>query len=404
MSEPKSDETTARIAFGLLVCGTALGLAGTDLILPAIPSLPNALGGSPALAQLVLATFVAGTGIGLIGFGELGARFDQRGLLIGSLMAYALLSAAALLAPNLEALIVLRFAQGAAGAAAAVFAPGIIRHLFDDKGSVKALGLLASIESVVPALAPLIGVYLLMAFGWQGSFVSIALLSALIALAVWALRSRLPAVQTARKADAASGYGTLAMDTVFLRYALSQAFTLGALLIFVFGAPSVITGSLGGQLSDFIVLQICGVSFFIFGANIAGRLSERWGAETVIMGGSALSAIGAVFILFYGLVGGTNPLVLAALFVPMNLGLGFRGPPGFFHAVLASKGDDARGAALVLLAVLLTTAGGTALAAPFITQGLVPLTAIAAGVSILSVVLLFTLPKIEAPGDAVSAR
>lgn len=400
MNDSRSNKATARVAFVLLLCGTTLGLAGTDLILPAVPSLPDALGGGPELAQLVLAAFVAGSGIGLIGFGELGARFDQRRLLIGSLLTYAALSAVALLAPNLETLVALRFFQGAAGVAAAVFAPGIIRALFNENDSVRALGLLASIESIVPALAPIAGVFLLSAYGWQGAFISIALLSCLVAIAVWILRSQLPSPRSTR---GAGGFSGLLVDAVFLRYALSQAFTLGALLIFVFGAPAVITGSLGGQLSDFIILQICGVTFFIFGANIAGRLSERWSAEVVIVSGSTLSALGAALIFLYGLMGGSNPLVLAALFVPMNLGLGFRGPPGFFHAILASKGDDARGAALVLLAVLLTTAAGTALAAPFITQGLVPLATIVVSMSFLSLVLLFVLPKIDAQRPTESA-
>jgi DHA1 family bicyclomycin/chloramphenicol resistance-like MFS transporter len=144
-------------AFVLVMSGTVLGIAGTDLVLPAVPSLPAALGGSPAQAQLVLAAFVAGTALGLLLFGELGARFDQRWLLASSLAAYGLVSTAAARAPSLEALVGLRVVQGAAGSAAAVFAPGMIRLLFDGRRAVRALGLLGSIESLVPALAPIVG-------------------------------------------------------------------------------------------------------------------------------------------------------------------------------------------------------------------------------------------------------
>ncbi|HBF91267.1 MAG TPA: hypothetical protein DDX09_08860, partial [Hyphomonas atlantica] len=52
------------IAFALIVMGTILSLAGTDLVLPAVPSLPETLSGSQAMAQLVLAAFVAGGGGG----------------------------------------------------------------------------------------------------------------------------------------------------------------------------------------------------------------------------------------------------------------------------------------------------------------------------------------------------
>ena len=43
---------------GLLLVGTLLGLAGIDLILPTVPTLPEALGGSHTQAQGVLAAYL----------------------------------------------------------------------------------------------------------------------------------------------------------------------------------------------------------------------------------------------------------------------------------------------------------------------------------------------------------
>lgn len=47
------------LMFLLISFGTILGIAGTDLILPAIPAMPAALGGTAALAQMVLAAYAA---------------------------------------------------------------------------------------------------------------------------------------------------------------------------------------------------------------------------------------------------------------------------------------------------------------------------------------------------------
>lgn len=389
----------ARIAFLLVLSGTVLGIAGTDLVLPAVPGLPAALGGTPAAAQLVLAAFVAGAGAGLLLFGELGARFDQPRLLAASLAAYGLVSAAAAQAGSLEGLIALRFVQGAAGAAAAVFAPGIIRAGFAPASAVKALGVLGSVESLVPALAPVAGLWLLTHHGWQGSFDLLAILSLILALAVAGLRGRFPRAAVPARTG---GYLTLLRDPVFLRYALSQAFTLGGLLTFVFGAPAVIVGALGGTLADFVVMQVCGIAFFIAGASFAGRLAARFGAEPMILVGTALSAAGGIALFGYALGGGGAPGLLPVLFVPMNLGLGLRGPPGFLLAVLASHGDDARGSALVILFILLTAALGTAAVAPFITNGLAPLTGIAAGISTAALLCLFLLPRFA--GTQAEAR
>ena len=141
-------------------------------------------------------------------------------------------------------------------------------------------------------------------------------------------------------------------------------------------------------------MQVTGITLFIIGSNVAGRLADRFGAERMILFGTFLSASGLLALVAYGLIGGTDPLALAILFVPVNLGLGLRGPPGFFRAILASNGDDARGAALVLVAILMTTATGTAVAAPFVTLGIAPLAGIAATVSCGSLLCLLALPKL----------
>lgn len=380
------------LPFALLLLGTTLGLAGTDLVLPAVPGLPDMLGGSSAMAQLVLAAFVAGGCVGLILFGELGARLDQHRLLVTSLIAYALVSLGCALAPSLPSLVGLRFLHGLSSSAAAVFAPGMIRAMFDERRAMRAIGLMGSIESLVPALAPVAGVWLL-AFGWNSSFYVIAALSLIVAALIHTQRASLPVPPPTREKGS---YIRLLTNMTYLRYAFSQAFTLGGLLVFVFGAPTVLTKALGGSLNDFIVMQVTGIAFFIVAANISSKLAEMFGPERMILLGSILSPTGLAGLTAYGAIGGTDTWVVTALFVPVNLGLGLRGPPGFFRAILASDGDDARGAALIILAVLATTAAGTAIAAPVVTTGLAPLAAVAAGFSCASVLLLLALPKLKA--------
>jgi MFS transporter, DHA1 family, multidrug resistance protein len=380
----------AILGFALIASATALGIAGTDLVLPAVPSLPAALGGSSARAQLVLAAYVAGAGLGLLLFGELGSRIDPRKALVVSLAFYALASLAGAFVSSLDALIVLRLVQGAAGAAPAVFAPGFIRALFSEGRALRMIGLLGSIESLVPALAPIAGAWLLVRFGWQASFVVIGVFSLALAALLGAIASRLPQLSSQ---DSRGSYATLLSDPIYLRYALSQAFALGGLLVFVFSAPAVVVGPMGGRLSDFILLQVSGIAFFILGANVTGRLAELFGRERLISGGTLLAALGAFAILLYALAGGNRPVMLIPFSIVWNLGFGLRGPPGFLQAVLAANGDDARGAALVILAILATAAGGTALAAPFVASGLLGPAMVAFVIATAAVFCVAVLPR-----------
>lgn len=382
----------SRPALALIVASTVLGLMGTDLMLPAVPSLPDALGGDAAAAQLVLAAYVAGTAGGLLAFGALGDRVGTRVLLVASLGLTGVVSLACAAAPDIWTLVALRAVQGAVASGPAVFAPGIVKAMFDDAGAVRALGALGSIESLAPALAPILGAWLLAQGGWQLSFELIGVVALLLA-AAFALYRHLP--QAARRPS--GSYARLLTDPVYLRYSLSHALTLGGLLVFVFGAPAVIVHALGGTLGGFITMQVCGIATFIVAANAASRLAARYGAERLITLGTALCAAAAAGLLAYALVGGRDIWLITALFVPMNTGLGLRGPPGFFRAVVASHGDDARGAALVILGIVGVTALGTAAVAPFIEHGLAPLAlaALLLQASALACLALPPLPEAE---------
>ncbi len=387
-------QTFSRYRTGLavivLLFGSLLGIAGTDLVLPAIPSLPAALGGTETSAQYVLAAFVAGFAVGLILFGELGSHVDGRRLFAGSLLLYGLTSAACAGATSIGMLIPLRFLEGACGAAPAVFAPGFIRLLFDETRAVRTLGLFGSTESLVPAMAPLAGAWLLAHFGWQSSFVVIAVLALAVATFVGLAPGLLP---RAAKSTREASYLTLLGDPVYMRLALSQSLSLGGILVFVFGSPTVITATMGGSLTHFIVNQMIGVSFFILGANGSGLLLPRLGSDRLITLGTVISAAGTLAMLAYALMGGNTPEVLPVFWVVVNLGFGLRSPAGFYAALKAAHGNAARGSALIFLGFLSASALGTAAVAPFIAGGIVPLTLATALVSCGAAVCMWVLPK-----------
>ena len=392
MSSPPVPLARAFAVSALLIAGTVLGIAGTDLVLPAIPSLPAALGGSEASAQLVIAAFVGGAAVGLVGFGELGARFDARRLVGVSLIAFGLLSLIAARAGSIEALIPLRFLQGASGAAPAVFAPGFLRQLFDERRVVRMIGLFGSIESLVPGLAPLAGAWLYTNYGWQASFIVLAALAIPNGLIVLALPSLLPRPPAAHHE---ATYWTLLTDRTYLRYAGSQALSLGGLLVFVFGSPTVITATMGGGLIHFVLCQAIGVGCYILGANLSGLIVGRIGAERLMLGGTAMSAGGLVAMVAYAGLGGNWPEWLPAFWIFVNFGFGLRSPIGFYLALKAAHGNSARGAALIFLGFLMSSSIGTAVIAPVITGGLLPLSGGAALVSLAALALMLCLPKLD---------
>jgi len=385
------------LACSLIVTGTVIGLAGIDLVLPSVPDLPEIFNAGLGETQLVLAAYVGGASVGFLIFGILASRMDRRILFLGSVASFGLLSFLCILSPDIWTLVALRFLQGLASSAPAVIAPGMIRQLFSEIGAVRAISLVGSIESLVPGLAPVAGVWLSAHFGWTASFWVTAALALVICILLLVRPRILPGRRALSSRDL-GGYGRLLRNRTYLRYGLSHALVLGGLLIFVFSLPVVIIETMGGVIDNFIYIQVSGVSAFIIMSNLAGNAVRRYGAERAIMAGTQMSVISALFILIYALSGGNDPWVLIPAFIPLNAGLGLRGGPAFMKALEAADHDDARGSALIILGVTVIASVGTAALAPFISQGLPALALGVAAVILPSWGLLkFIAPLAEPP-------
>lgn len=378
--------TGTRLPIVLVTAGTVCGLAATDLVLPAIPVLPDLLDGTAETAQWVLAAFVFGNGLGLLLFGELGGYVRVVHLLTLALLAFAALSLAATQVESLTTMAALRFFQGISAAAPAVYAPVLVRNLYDVTRGMAMMGRLGSIESMAPAIAPIVGAALLSAFGWASSFYLLGAVAGALGL-TWLLSSaRDLRIEVPRRS--AGGYLSLFGNGLYLRYALSQAGNLGALLVLVFAAPKVITSSLGGELRDFVIMQVMGITLFVIAANMTGRFTRWWGDHETVLYGTILSAVGCCGMVLLSLLDAMTVPRLWALFLAVNLGLGIRGPIGFYKALAAAGDNDARGSALLLLVLMLITGGGTALVAGWIEQGWLPVSATAAVIAVLAAVLV----------------
>ena len=156
-----------------------------------------------------------------------------------------------------------------------------------------------------------------------------------------------------------------------MRHAVAFSLVLGGLVVFVFAAPVVIVKSMGGTTADFIILQVVGVSTFVACANSSSWVAKRIGTETAVRIGTALAFASGLGFLAYALAGGNSPGWLIPLWIPMNVGMGLRGPTGYIAAIAAAGSNDARASGLIGLFITATLAIGTAVVAPFLHYGLI---------------------------------
>lgn len=157
----------------LMAMLTATVAFSIDSMLPALPDIGAEL--SPAdlnRAQLILTSFVLGMGLGTFFTGPLSDAFGRRPVLIGGVIIYIIGSVIAWAAQSLEIMLAARVLQGLGAAGPRVVAMAMIRDLYAGPNMARILSFTMVIFSLVPALAPTMGHYIILGFGWRAIFVT----------------------------------------------------------------------------------------------------------------------------------------------------------------------------------------------------------------------------------------
>ncbi|WP_409465275.1 MFS transporter [Amycolatopsis sp. GA6-003] len=258
-------------------------------------------------------------------FGSLADRIGPRPVLLGGLLAFALASAAFVVAGNPAAVGLARFGQGAAAAAFSPAAGALVARLSPAKRQGRAFGGYGAWKSVGYTAGPLLGGVLIMLGGFSLLFGTLAVLA--FAVAGWAA-SAVPAPEPLpRQRQTVLDLARRLVEPGFLRPAAVLAGTTGALAVGigflpVAGAASGLgTVATGAVVS---VLALCSALVQPWAGRLrdAGRIPDGWG----MAGGLLLTAAGLA-------LGGLAPGIagVAAAAVAIGVGVGVATPIGFAH-------------------------------------------------------------------------
>ena len=181
---PKAPRTLSLPEFVALMAMLAATIAfSIDAMLPALPQIGAALTpDDPNRAQLVVVAFVLGMGLGTFFAGPLSDAFGRKTIMLGGAAIYCGAAAFCTIAPSLEALLVARLVQGIGASGPRVAAMAMIRDLYAGRGMARVLSFVMMTFTLVPAIAPLIGAWIIAGFGWRGVFWAFVTFSATSAL------------------------------------------------------------------------------------------------------------------------------------------------------------------------------------------------------------------------------
>lgn len=220
-AEPTS---SARWALAGLSLSMLLSSLGTSIANVGLPTLALAFGASfQAVQWIVLAYLLAITTL-IVSAGRLGDILGRRRLLLAGLLLFTAASVLCGAAPTLGLLIAARAAQGLGAAVMMALTMAFVGDTVPKEKTGSAMGLLGTMSAIGTALGPSLGGILIAIFGWRAIFlveVPLGLLALLLAYRY------LPADRREVKAGRAGfdSLGTLVLALTLAAYAL--AMTLG---------------------------------------------------------------------------------------------------------------------------------------------------------------------------------
>ena len=350
----------AALVLGLL---SAIGPFAIDMYLPALPSIGQSLGASMGAVQASLMAFFISLGIGQIIYGPVSDMVGRKPPLYFGLLLFAAGSIGCALAPDIQTLVVLRFIQGLGACAGMVVPRAVVRDLHTGHDAARLMSLLMLVFSVSPILAPLVGSFLIEAFGWRSVFWAVTVAAAAgLTLVAMTLPETRPAEQRVDSSfgSALTAYGVLLRDRHFMGLVFIGAFGISSFFAYLANSSFVLINHYGLTPRQYSIAFAVNAASFIGVSQFTGKLAARFGLVPIVKVAVTGYAAVMALLLVLNLAGIERLDVMIAL---MLVGYGFLGLVVPTTAVLALEEHGAiAGTASALMGTVQFVTGAVVMA------------------------------------------
>ncbi|WP_052107899.1 multidrug effflux MFS transporter [Aerolutibacter daejeonensis] len=305
----------------ILLGGLAMfGPFSIDTIFPAFPAMGAALGADKVAMQQTISVYLAAYALMSVVHGPLSDAIGRRKVILGGLAVFTLASVGCALARDMGTLLAFRALQGLSAGVGLIVGRAVIRDVLHGEDAQRLMSQVSMIFSVAPAIAPVIGGWILGWSRWPAIFWFLVLFSAVLLLATWRVlpethpvEARLPLVPRQLLRD----YIGIFLNPRFQRLAAASAFNFGALFLYIASAPAFVLDLLKLSEQQFAWFFVPTIGGMAVGAWLSGRSAGRVGGARLIAIGFAASALAMVYNLGYNLLVDVPRVPWAVL--PMSL-------------------------------------------------------------------------------------
>ena len=304
-----------------LVLMTGLAALSLNVFLPSLPSMARAFEVDYRLMQLSVSLYLAMTALIQIFIGPIADRFGRRPVMLATAGIFTLATIGALIAPDFAVFLTCRLLQAVIASGFAL-SRAIVRDMVPQDQAASMIGYVTMGMSVVPMIGPVIGGMLDEAFGWEATFVMLAVGGAGLLALFWSDLGETATTRAASFSEQARQYPELLKSQRFWGYCLASAFASGAFFAYLGGAPFVGTEVFRmdpATLGFYFGAPALG---YMLGNYLSGRFSVRLGVNRMVLAGAVLTTLGLTLLTLLTFVGIVTPQVFFGLVITVGLGNG----------------------------------------------------------------------------------
>lgn len=289
----------------ILACLVAFGPLSIDMYLPSLPDIANNLKASSSSIKQTITVFLIGFSIGMLIYGPLSDRYGRRRLLLGGVILYLVATIICIMAKSAEMLLFARLLQALGGASASVLARAIVRDVYELRDAAKILSWMQIITMVATLIAPILGSFLVIYFGWRSIFLFLFVF-ALICLYMFtkSVPETLPSSSRLKSTESVVlSYYRIVSSKVAISYILCMGMAFAGMFVYITASPFVFIEFFGLSTQQYA---------YLFGSNIFGimimtiinaNLVTRVGPQKMIQFCSLILLLSAISLFVMGVTG-----------------------------------------------------------------------------------------------------
>ncbi|HET6603379.1 MAG TPA: multidrug effflux MFS transporter [Xanthomonadaceae bacterium] len=310
-----------RLLLAVLLGALAMiGPFSIDTMFPAFPAIGADFGvGKLAMQQTLSLYLVAYAAMSLF-HGPLSDAFGRRRVILTGVAVFALASIGCALARDMTQLLAFRVLQGLSAGTGLIVGRAVIRDCYERDDAQRLMSHVSMIFGIAPALAPIVGGWILGWAAWPAIFWFLAGWAVLLWLAIaLGLPETHPPAHRMPVSPASIWHSTRAMlgNHLFLRLALAGSFNFGALFLYISSAPAFVLERLGLNEQQFGWFFVPTISGMMAGAWLSGRMAGRMSGTRLANLGFAICGSALVLNLAYNLAVSPPRIPLAVM--PMTV-------------------------------------------------------------------------------------